>query len=204
MTYDQYKNGFPPEYLNIPVMGAWVPVEYRPDDIIVLRRNPYYWKVDEAGNQLPYLNELHYKLSTWADRDVQAIAGSGDFSNLEQPENFVEIAEARGPGNGTGPPCLRRPPDRLQSPHELLRQWLGRTGRTRHRPCANSTATRTSARRSPWRSTARRSANRSSRVRSRRSIRAACPPAPASTTASRPSTIRSISKAQRHCSKRSA
>ncbi|MCG5480275.1 ABC transporter substrate-binding protein [Sinorhizobium alkalisoli] len=89
-TYDQYKNGFPPEYLNIPVMGAWVPVAYRSDDIIVLRRNPYYWKVDEGGNQLPYLNEVHYKLSTWADRDVQAIAGSGDFSNLEQPENFVE------------------------------------------------------------------------------------------------------------------
>ncbi|WP_267549256.1 ABC transporter substrate-binding protein [Rhizobium rhizogenes] len=88
-TYDQFKNAFPPEYMNIPVMGAWVPVEYRPDDIIVMRRNPYYWKVDEKGNQLPYLNELHYKLSTWADRDVQAVAGSADLSNLEQPENFV-------------------------------------------------------------------------------------------------------------------
>jgi peptide/nickel transport system substrate-binding protein len=88
-TYDQFKNAFPPEFMNMPVMGAWVPVEYRPDDIIVMRRNPYYWKVDEKGNQLPYLNELHYKLSTWADRDVQAVAGSGDFSNLEQPENFV-------------------------------------------------------------------------------------------------------------------
>ncbi|TIN16427.1 MAG: ABC transporter substrate-binding protein, partial [Mesorhizobium sp.] len=88
-TYDQFKNAFPPEYMNMPVMGAWVPVEYRPDDIIVMRRNPYYWKVDEKGNQLPYLNELQYKLSTWADRDVQAVAGSGDFSNLEQPENFV-------------------------------------------------------------------------------------------------------------------
>lgn len=88
-TYDQFKNAFPPEYMNIPVMGAWVPVEYRSDDIIVMRRNPYYWKVDEKGNQLPYLNELHYKLSTWADRDVQAVAGSGDLSNLEQPENFV-------------------------------------------------------------------------------------------------------------------
>ncbi|TGQ46049.1 MULTISPECIES: ABC transporter substrate-binding protein [unclassified Mesorhizobium] len=88
-TYEQFKNAFPPEYMNLPVMGAWVPVEYRPDDIIVLRRNPYYWKVDEKGNQLPYLNELHYKLSTWADRDVQAVAGSADISNLEQPENFV-------------------------------------------------------------------------------------------------------------------
>ena len=89
-TYEQYKNAFKPEYMNIPVMGAWVPVAYRPDDIIVLRRNPFYWKVDEDGNQLPYLNEMHYKLSTWADRDVQAVAGSGDFSNLEQPESFVE------------------------------------------------------------------------------------------------------------------
>ncbi|WP_159587339.1 ABC transporter substrate-binding protein [Chelativorans xinjiangense] len=89
-TYDQYKNAFPPEFMNWPVMGAWVPVEHRSDDIIVLRRNPYYWKVDEEGNQLPYLDEVHYKLSTWADRDVQAVAGTGDFSNLEQPENYVE------------------------------------------------------------------------------------------------------------------
>ncbi|MDB5612558.1 MAG: transporter substrate-binding protein [Devosia sp.] len=89
-TYEQYKNAFPPEFMNMPVMGAWVPVEYRPDDIIVMRRNAYYWKVDEAGNQLPYLNELHYRLSTWADRDVQTVAGSADFSNLEQAESFVE------------------------------------------------------------------------------------------------------------------
>lgn len=89
-TYEQYKNAFPPEFLNMPVMGAWVPVEYRPNDIIVMRRNPYYWKVDEEGNQLPYLDEVHYRLSTWADRDVQAVAGSGDFSNLEQAEGYVE------------------------------------------------------------------------------------------------------------------
>lgn len=89
-TYEQYQNAFPPEYLNFPVMGGWVPVEYRPDDIIVLRRNPYYWKVDSEGNQLPYLDEMTYKLSTWADRDVQAVAGTGDFSNLEQAESYVE------------------------------------------------------------------------------------------------------------------
>ena len=89
-TYDEYTNAFPPEYMNFPVMGAWVPVEYRADDIVVMRRNPYYWKVDEAGNQLPYLDELSYKLSTWADRDVQAVAGTGDFSNLEQAESYVE------------------------------------------------------------------------------------------------------------------
>ncbi len=89
-TYDEYKNAIKPEYLNIPVMGAWVPAEYRADDIIVMLRNPYYWKVDEAGNQLPYLDEVHYRLSTWADRDVQAVAGTADNSAMEQPENYVE------------------------------------------------------------------------------------------------------------------
>lgn len=89
-SYDDYKNAFPPEYMNMPVMGAWVPVEHRPDELIVMRRNPFYWKVDEAGNQLPYLDELHYTLSTWEDRDIRAIAGSADFANLEHPEQYVE------------------------------------------------------------------------------------------------------------------
>ncbi len=89
-SYEGFLNAFPADYMNFPVMGAWVPVEHRPDDIVVLRRNPYYWKVDEAGNQLPYLNETHYRLSTWSDRDTQAVAGTGDFSNLEQAENYVE------------------------------------------------------------------------------------------------------------------
>ncbi len=89
-TYETYKNFPPADYMNYPVLGAWVVTGYRPDDIVILRRNPYYWKVDEAGNQLPYLDEIVYKLSTWADRDVQAVAGTGDFSNLEQPENYVE------------------------------------------------------------------------------------------------------------------
>jgi peptide/nickel transport system substrate-binding protein len=88
--YASFVNAFPSDYMNFPALGAWVVVEHRPDDVVVLRRNPYYWKVDEAGNQLPYLDEMHYRLSTWSDRDVQAVAGTGDFSNLEQAENYVE------------------------------------------------------------------------------------------------------------------
>ncbi len=88
--YDSFQKAFPADFMNFPTMGAWGVVEHRPDDIVVLRRNPYYWKVDEAGNQLPYLDEMQYRLSTWGDRDVQAVAGTGDFSNLEQAENYVE------------------------------------------------------------------------------------------------------------------
>lgn len=90
MTVEEYVSWPAPEYMNFPVLGPFTNVEYRPDDIVIQRRNPYYWKVDEAGNQLPYLNELHYRLSTWADRDVQTVAGTADLSNLEQPENYVE------------------------------------------------------------------------------------------------------------------
>lgn len=89
-SYETFLNAFPSDFMNFPTMGAWAVAEHRPDDIVVLRRNPYYWKVDETGQQLPYLDEMHYRLSTWGDRDVQAVAGTGDFSNLEQPENFVE------------------------------------------------------------------------------------------------------------------
>jgi peptide/nickel transport system substrate-binding protein len=89
-SYEAFQKAFPSDMMNFPVMGAHVVVEHRPDDIIVLRRNPYYWKVDETGQQLPYLDETQYRLSTWADRDVQAVAGTGDFSNLEQAENYVE------------------------------------------------------------------------------------------------------------------
>lgn len=147
-SYEQYRNAFPPTFLNFPVMGAWVPVEFRSDDIVVMRRNPYYWKVDETGQQLPYLDEMHYRLSTWADRDVQAVAGTGDFSNLEQAENFVESLRraadpnsparlAFGPrtigysmymnfsGNGWG-----EPDDRRQAIRELNRDPNFRMGMT--------------------------------------------------------------------------
>ena len=89
-SYEAFGNAFPSDYMNFPTMGGWVVAEHRPDDIVVLRRNPYYWKVDESGQQLPYLDEMHYRLSTWGDRDIQAVAGTGDFSNLEQAENYVE------------------------------------------------------------------------------------------------------------------
>lgn len=89
-SYEAFANAFPAAYMNFPSMGGWVVAEHRPDDIVVLRRNPYYWKVDESGQQLPYLDEMQYRLSTWGDLDMQAFAVTDDFSNLEQAENYVE------------------------------------------------------------------------------------------------------------------
>lgn len=89
-TYEDYRTGFAPEATPPVVLGPHVPVVVRPDELVILRRNPYFWKFDEAGNQLPYINEVHYKLTTWDDRTTQAVAGTGDFSNMENPGNYVE------------------------------------------------------------------------------------------------------------------
>lgn len=40
--------------------GTFVVSEYIVDQKIVLTRNPYSWKVDSAGNQLPYVDRLVY------------------------------------------------------------------------------------------------------------------------------------------------
>ncbi|MCY4542577.1 MAG: ABC transporter substrate-binding protein [Rhodobacteraceae bacterium] len=92
-TYDEYRNALPADMVPPVVMGPWVPVDHRPDEIVIMRRNPYYWKVDEAGNQLPYYNEMHFKLTSWSDRTTQAVAGTGDFSNMENPGNYVAALE---------------------------------------------------------------------------------------------------------------
>ena len=89
-TYDGYTQALPNDVVPPVVLGAWVPVVHRPDELVIMRRNPYYFKVDEAGNQLPYYNEMHFRLSTWGDRTAQAVAGTGDFSNMEDPGNYVE------------------------------------------------------------------------------------------------------------------
>jgi len=73
------------------VMGEFVPVEYKTDEVMILRRNPYYIGVDEAGNQLPYLDEVVFeKGPSGVGRTINTMAGSGDHSNLENPSTFVE------------------------------------------------------------------------------------------------------------------
>lgn len=73
------------------VMGEFVPVEYKTDEVMILRRNPYYFGVDETGQQLPYLDEVVFeKGPSGVGRTINTMAGSGDHSNLENPSTFIE------------------------------------------------------------------------------------------------------------------
>ncbi len=59
---------------------------------MVLRRNRHYWKVDEEGKQLPYIDEVTFQKGTsGVRRTMGTMAGSLDHDNVENPEVFVEM-----------------------------------------------------------------------------------------------------------------
>lgn len=68
-----------PQKLNIPYMGPWIPSEIT-NDYVVWKRNPYYFKVDTEGQQLPYMDT--YKGIFYKDADnlkLRALAGDFDY-----------------------------------------------------------------------------------------------------------------------------
>ncbi len=90
-SYRDFADALTPDTLPLVTMGPWAITEYQTDELMIMRRNPYYWKVDEAGNQLPYFDEVQYRKGpSGIGRDLCTIAGDCDHMNLENPSTFVE------------------------------------------------------------------------------------------------------------------
>ena len=73
-------------------LGAFRLREYRSGERLVLERNPHYWKTDERGERLPYLDEL--VLLFVASEDAQVIrfmAGETDVIERINPNNFAQM-----------------------------------------------------------------------------------------------------------------
>ena len=73
-------------------LGPFRLKEYVPGQRVVLERNPYYWKADSAGNQLPYLNEVVFLFV--ANEDAQVIrfqAGDTEVLSRFSAENFAVL-----------------------------------------------------------------------------------------------------------------
>jgi peptide/nickel transport system substrate-binding protein len=82
-----------------PHIWPWLPVRVPPEIPIVAERNPYYYKVDPEGNQLPYLDLLQHDVVENADLlNLKAIAGELDmqFRHIIWGNYplFIENAEA--------------------------------------------------------------------------------------------------------------
>ena len=66
--------------LDLPTIFAWKAKVVPPTSPTVLERNPYYWKVDTAGNQLPYIDTIEHTLIENAEvLNLKAIAGELDM-----------------------------------------------------------------------------------------------------------------------------
>ena len=70
-TYDDFRErttrarlAFEP---GTPRLSAWAPVFWARHQRAVFERNPYYWKVDPEGNQLPYVDRLEFAVIPSSD-----------------------------------------------------------------------------------------------------------------------------------------
>ncbi len=98
--------GGEPRWMNPdrPVLEAWV-VESPPTataEFSIFTRNPYYFKVDTEGNQLPYLDRINFSISNAGpDMILRAMNGQVDFQDrninpLSQKPVYLENAEKGG------------------------------------------------------------------------------------------------------------
>jgi peptide/nickel transport system substrate-binding protein len=75
-------------------MGPFRVKQYVPGQKIVLERNPYYWKVDQSKNRLPYLDELVFLFV--GNEDAQVIrfqAGDTDIISRLSAENYLLLSK---------------------------------------------------------------------------------------------------------------
>jgi len=64
----------------LPTLGPWKMTRPINSPTFVLERNPYYWAVDTAGNQLPYIDRVVLTLAEDAEViNLRAVAGNYDM-----------------------------------------------------------------------------------------------------------------------------
>ncbi len=99
-TYEQFEEKSFDYNVERPVMTAWKITQYEAGaTLMVAERNPYYWAVDEAGNQLPYIDQIYFHLvEDVAGVNVMGIAGQIDMQDramdLAQYPVYIENSEA--------------------------------------------------------------------------------------------------------------
>ncbi|MEM7111430.1 MAG: ABC transporter substrate-binding protein [Chloroflexota bacterium] len=85
-----------------PCLMAWCIESVTPGERTTFVRNAYYWKVDEAGNQLPYIDRLD--IAIIPDEEVRVLEASqgkyeASFRATTDPNNFPFLAEQAEAGN---------------------------------------------------------------------------------------------------------
>jgi peptide/nickel transport system substrate-binding protein len=97
---DANKNWFQtPGY---PTLFAWYLTEYTAGESFLMERNPYYWKVDTEGNQLPYIDFLD--ITIVPEKEVRVLELSqgkydASFRGTDDPLDIPFLIEQSDAGN---------------------------------------------------------------------------------------------------------
>src|SRR6516164_6600651 len=67
-----YRNDNP----NLPSLEPWILKTKPPSDRFVFERNPYYYRIDEAGHQLPYIDRVIFSIAD--SKIIPAKTGAGE------------------------------------------------------------------------------------------------------------------------------
>ena len=98
----------------VPRLWAWVCTQPPPARPAVFHRNPYYWKVDDRGQQLPYIDEVSFDIYDIETINLKVINGEvgmqGRHLNTPEYPLFMAHRESGGyqvrhwidGGDGTG------------------------------------------------------------------------------------------------------
>lgn len=99
-----FKNTYSPlkRTAGIPTLDPWI-VDSQTAVGVTFVRNPYYWKVDTAGNQLPYIDGIRAPFITDPEvRITKMISGELEFDPGEiDPDRFPFLKENEKKGNYT-------------------------------------------------------------------------------------------------------
>ncbi len=75
------------------VLGPFMVADYKPGSVVLLKRNPNYWKTDDQGRKLPYLDSI--RLDIQPNRDIEMLRfkrGELDLINSLDSEYFDKLA----------------------------------------------------------------------------------------------------------------
>jgi peptide/nickel transport system substrate-binding protein len=84
-----------------PTIFAWHVESYTPGERTIMVRNPYYWKVDPEGNQLPYIDRLD--VAEIPEKEVRVLELStgryeASFRGTDDPNDIAFLAEQAADG----------------------------------------------------------------------------------------------------------
>lgn len=83
---------------DVIVNGPYLIDRYIPSQRIVFKRNPYYWRQDNQGNRLPYVEQVVWQIIESTDTGVLQFRSGGLDTLTVSPENFslLKNEEKRG------------------------------------------------------------------------------------------------------------